>query len=392
MSFLKANSKNKVLIFNYEFPPLGGGGGKASFCLALELARRGWEVKVITSRFKGLARKEKIKGVEIFRIPVLRRRIHQASVFEMVTYLFSSVFLGCWHAFREKPDISLAYFGIPSGPAAFFIKFIFRVPYYVLLRGGDVPGFSPREMSFYHRLTRPIIHMLWREAKGVIANSRGLQELACKSLPDLKIQTISNGVDQELFDLARPKREKSGEIKILFAGRFTPQKGVDFLLNSLPLVQSNIPKSQIWLAGDGPERKHIEKLAGNRNFEDRFIVKLLGWKDRDALYKLYEKADIFVLPSRDEGMPNALLEAMAAALPVIATKVPGSEELVQDGENGFLVNKEDMGGMARALEKLISDSTIRQQMGTAGRKLAREYSWEKIADQFIEQFGLNNQG
>jgi len=369
---------------------LGGGAGKASFFLALELARRGWEVKVITSRFKGLARKEKIEGMEILRIPVLRRRIHRASVSEMVTYLFSSVFIGCWHAFREKPDISLAYFGIPSGPAAFFVKLFFRIPYYILLRGGDVPGFYPREMKFYHHLTRPIIHFLWREAQGVVANSKGLQELASKSLPELKIQVIPNGVDPELFDLTRPNRENSREINILFAGRFTHQKGVDFLLNSLPSVQSNIPKSQIWLAGDGPERKHWEKLAGDHDYGGRFIIKFLGWKTRDELYKLYQEADIFVLPSRDEGMPNVLLEAMAAALPVVATRVPGSEELVRDGENGFLVDKEDLKGLAQALEKLVSQPGIRRQMGMEGRKIAREYSWERIAGQFVEYLGLRN--
>lgn len=385
----KVKSIKRVLIFNYEFPPLGGGGGKASFFLAFELARKGWEVKVITSKFKGLAWKEKIGGIQIIRIPVFRRKIHQASVFEMLTYIFSSIFCGCWHVSQEKPYISLAYFGIPSGPAAFFTKLFYRIPYYILLRGGDVPGFSPKELDFYHRLTRPIIHFLWREAKGVIANSKGLRELASKSLPGLKIEVIPNGIDQELFDLTRPKSENIREINILFAGRFTPQKGVDFLLNSLSLVQSNIPKIQIWLAGDGPERKHMEKLVGNHDYGGRFIIKFLGWKSRDELNKLYEKADIFILPSRDEGMPNVLLEAMAAALPVIATRVPGSEELVIDGKNGFLIEKENREDLAQALEKLISDPIARQQMGIAGRKTVREYSWARIADRFIEEFGRN---
>lgn len=390
MSVLKEKSINRILIFNYEFPPLGGGGGKASFFLARELARRGFEIRIITSRFKGLPRKEKIEGIEIIRIPVLRREIHRASVFDMVTYIASSVFFGCWHALRRKPDISLAYFGIPSGPAAFLIKKLFRIPYYVLLRGGDVPGFSPKEMGSYHRLSRPVIHLLWREARGVIANSKGLQELAWKSLPGLKIQVVPNGVDPELFNLIRPRQENTGGINILFAGRFTHQKGVDLLLKSLSLIKSNIPQSQVWLAGDGPERKKMEKLAGSLGSGSRFNIEFLGWKNRAELYDLYQRADVFVLPSRDEGMPNALLEAMASALPVVAMKVPGSEELVLDGQNGFLTDKEDEKALARALEKLISDPNLRIKMGTAGRITAGEYSWGRVADQFVLQFDPAN--
>ncbi|MCX5868216.1 MAG: glycosyltransferase, partial [Proteobacteria bacterium] len=93
---------------------------------------------------------------------------------------------------------------------------------------------------------------------------------------------------------------------------------------------------------------------------------------------------------RDEGMPNVLLEAMAAALPVVATRVPGSEELVRDGENGFLVDKDDLKGLAQALEKLVSQPGVRRQMGMEGRKIAREYSWERIAVRFVEYLGLRN--
>lgn len=386
MSYLKAKPKKRVFIFNYEFPPLGGGGGRSSFFLAPELVRKGWEVKVITSGFRGLAKKEIVEGVEILRIPVLRSKIHQASVFEMITYIFSSIIFGFWHARRGKPDISLAYFGIPSGPAAFLLKLLYRIPYYVLLLGGDVPGFSPRELTRYHRLTRPIIHLLWREAQGVIANSKGLQELASKSLPQVKIKVLTNGVDKKLFSSTRIHGENPKEINILFAGRFTPQKGADFLLNTLTLINSDIPKTNIWLVGDGPERKNIEQLAAQHNFNEKFSIVFLGWKPIEELYELYRQADIFILPSRDEGMATVLLEAMATALPVVATKVPGSEELVHDGVNGFLVNKDDSEGFAQALEMLISEPALRQKMGMEGRKIAGKFSWEKIADQLVEQF------
>ena len=379
-------SRGKIYIFNYEFPPLGGGAGKASFWLAAELAKRGFVVKVITSRFQGLPSREEIQGVEVWRIPVIRKKIHQASVFEMCVYIISSIMSGVRAARRDRPDISLAFFSIPSGIAAFVLKKLFGIPYIILLRGGDVPGFYPRDLKRYHRITRPLIHGLWKRADGIIANSDGLKELARRSMPGINVQVVPNGVDPELFQHERQSDVKNRAVRILFAGRFSHHKGIDVLLDSFNLLSPDVPEIEVDLVGDGPEMKRIQQMA--LEMPEKIRINFYGWKKREDLYRMYRDADLFVFPSRDEGMPNVILEAMASGLPVIATRIPGNEELVADGVNGFLVHKDDPDELRRALEKLINDQELRRKMALKGKEKVMNYSWDKIVSEYIKALGL----
>ncbi len=112
-------------------------------------------------------------------------------------------------------------------------------------------------------------------------------------------------------------------------------------------------------------------------------VTFLGWQSRTDLIEQYKKASLFLFPSRHEGMPNALLEAMASGLPVIATCIAGNEELVADGETGILVPSEDVDALGVAIRKLLTDGVLRQQMGLASRRRVEEnYSWESTAKQY----------
>lgn len=382
-------SRGKIYIFNYEFPPLGGGAGKASFWLAVELVKKGFAVKVITSRFRGFPFREEIQGVEVWRIPVIRKKIHQASVFEMCVYIVSSIVSGVHAARRDRPDISLAFFSIPSGIAAFVLKKLLGIPYFILLRGGDVPGFYPRDLGRYHRITRPLIHGLWKQADGVIANSDGLKRLARRSMPGIDIQVVPNGVDPELFQYERRKDVKIGAVRILFAGRFSHHKGIDVLLESLNRLSPDIHEVEVDLVGDGPEMKRLKQKA--LEISGRVQINFYGWKSREDLYRMYRDADLFVFPSRDEGMPNVILEAMASGLPVIATRIPGSEELVADGVNGFLVHKDDPNELRRALEKLINEPELRQKMALKGKEKVMNYSWDKVVSEYIRVLGLQSE-
>jgi glycosyltransferase involved in cell wall biosynthesis len=122
-------------------------------------------------------------------------------------------------------------------------------------------------------------------------------------------------------------------------------------------------------------------LAQELGIYDR--VFFLGWQSREQLIESYKQSNVFLFPSRHEGMPNALLEAMASGLPVIATCIAGNEELVVEGETGYLVPAEDIELLQAALKKILSDSTTRQQMGIAARQRVEEnYNWESTAQQY----------
>jgi glycosyltransferase involved in cell wall biosynthesis len=125
----------------------------------------------------------------------------------------------------------------------------------------------------------------------------------------------------------------------------------------------------------------LQSLAKELGIGDR--VRFLGWQSREQLSESYRRANVFLFPSRHEGMPNAMLEAMASGLPVVASCIAGSEELVLDGKTGYLFPSEDVESLRTALHKTLSDQTLREQMGNASRSHAEaNYSWASTAQQY----------
>jgi glycosyltransferase involved in cell wall biosynthesis len=366
----------RLLLINYEFPPLGGGGGNATANIAAELAAAGVEVRVLTSGFTGLPACERRNGFEIHRIPVLRRRPDRCSVLEMLTFLLSSLVCAPLLARRWRPDGTIAFFTIPCGPAAWLIRVLFGIPWVASLRGGDVPGFLPRQIGAWHRLTRPVILGLWADAAAVVANSLGLAELARQAGPKIPIMVLPNGVDTVRYRPVpeRPRREDGG-LRLLFVGRLVHQKGLDLLLEALAVAPRDVTLD---IVGDGPEREALIGQAHRLGVSGR--VRFLGWLDRDALPAHFQAADAFAFPSRDEGMPNAVLEAMACGLPVIATDVRGLAEVVVDGRSGWLVPPEDRTALAAAIGHCRADPALRVRRGAEGRLLAEtRFSWRATA-------------
>lgn len=168
----------KILILNSEYPPVGGGAGNASAHIARLLARMGNEVSVLTSQHASLPADERCDGVRILRGPTKRRYADRSSAPEQVLFIAGAFFrsLGLMREF--KPDITLAFFGLPSGAVAWMLKVLARIPYVVSLRGGDVPGFRPYDFWLYHKIAVPWLHLIWHGAAAVVANSRGLYDLA----------------------------------------------------------------------------------------------------------------------------------------------------------------------------------------------------------------------
>ncbi len=369
----------RVLLINYEYPPIGGGAGNATAYLAREFACDGAEVVVLTSGFRGLPEREQSDGVTIQRVPVIRRRADRCTPIEMLTFIASATIAAVHLARRWRPDVSIAFFGIPSGPVAYVLKALYGVPYIVSLRGGDVPGFQPYDLALYHRLMGPAIRFLWRRATAVVANSQGLRRLALESAPDVSVDVIPNGVDVERFQPAASPRDDD-VVRLLFVGRLTYQKGVDVFLQALHELDGRI-QFEAELVGDGGARSQLERMAEDFGLSDR--VRFIGWCDRDDVAVHYQAADIFVLPSRDEGMPNVLLEAMASGLPVIATRVVGNKELVRDGHTGFLVPPEDPQGLANVVGQVVDRKELVECMGCAGRALVEgRYTWSQMAGEY----------
>ena len=137
------------------------------------------------------------------------------------------------------------------------------------------------------------------------------------------------------------------------------------------------------IIGDGDQRPAL--TVGSRALGLAPKITFAGWCDRAAIAERYRQADLFVFPSRDEGMPNVVLEAMASGLPIVATAIAGNEELVREGVNGHLVPPDDAAALAAALARLIEQPDTRRAMGRASREIVeREYTWARVAACYLD--------
>jgi len=369
----------KILIINYEFPPVGGGGGTASYYLSCELVRLGYEVDVLTSRFRNLKGKETINGVTVYRVPVLRKRRDYCTFIEMLIFIISSFFVLSKLLKKKKYNFMQAFFSFPSGILGITSKILFGIPYIVSLRGGDVPGANPYRYKILHSILYPIQRKIWKNAIAITVLP-GIVKQVLRLAPDLKYHVIPNGVDIKKFKSLTKKR--TDNIKIIYVGRLIRRKGLKYLIQSIPKVIQNKNIVKFIIVGDGPIRKKLETIAKKLRIEH--VVDFQGFVSEEKLLKLYNKADIFVLPSLFEGFGNVITEAMASGLPVIATKVGAISEIVIDGKTGFLVPSKDSTALADAITKLIFDTKLRRKMGKAGRKRAETfYSWNKIVEEYL---------
>jgi glycosyltransferase involved in cell wall biosynthesis len=220
----------------------------------------------------------------------------------------------------------------------------------------------------------------------IVANSDGLRK-AAEAADDFPVRVIPNGTDQAVFDSKGAVLQVGRPLQILFVGRFRAQKNVAYLLRQVAQLPPG--SFQLHLVGEGPDQQTLGELAVRLRI-DRFIT-WHGWLSRSALRDVYCTADCLVNPSVYEGMPNVVLEAMAAGLPVIASNVPGNDELVKPGETGFLFELADGKDLRNALDAL-RDATVRARMGAAGRARARAWpTWEEVARRYLELFRGNGE-
>ena len=378
--------KLKILMFNHEFPPIGGGGGWVSHFLGKHFAAAGHDVHLITSQFRDYPKDEKVEGFHVHRVPALRKSPDVCAVHEMLTYAMSSSLYGLRFAKQFQPDIVQVFFGIPAGGGAYLLQKLRNVPYIVFLGGRDVPSRNP-DPPYYRWLylfLKPIIRAIWGNASAVVACSEGLRELARETDADIKIDVIPDAVDLETF--APIKRDACPEkVRVLSIGRLIPRKGFQFLIRALPQILEKISQDfEIEIVGDGPYQEELLKLAENLGVASH--IHFSGSVPYSELPQKYRDADLFILPSLAEGMPLVVLEAMGTGLPIVVSRVQGIDELVVDGVNGALFDPGDVDGLAHALVKLINAGERRIEMGKASTERVKPYDWKHIADAYLNLY------
>ncbi|EKD41734.1 MAG: hypothetical protein ACD_73C00554G0001, partial [uncultured bacterium] len=376
-----------IVYINYEYPPLGGGGGRAMSQIASRMVNHDTRVSIITSAFNSLPSKENLNGCDIYRIPTLRRCQEKCSIFEMVLFMISSLIFVPWIMRKQKMDVVVAFFTIPSGPSAWLLSRIKKCPLIISLRGGDVPGFMGSQLSIYHHLMKPLIRFLWRQSAFVVANSNGLKNLARQTDPGIDYKVIPNGIDLRLiksvYDLRQRRTGNDEPFIVLTAGRLSPQKSIETLIEGFDeFIKTTKLNALLWIVGDGPEMAKLDSLIKKLNLSDKVVF--WGWKRQEELIDFYSKAHVFVLTSVNEGMPNVVLEAMKEGLPILATSVEGIEELVDEGLNGFVIAIKDSRALCQKLKILAGDETLRYKMACQSIHKVLAFDWQQITTSYEE--------
>jgi glycosyltransferase involved in cell wall biosynthesis len=438
----------RILIINYEFPPIGAGGGKASQKIAASLVELGHTVRVITSRptqlytlfgnislllgmgfwiylvyIKLLFEKDisnhgftilgtlllltgfilrltgltweltnpirGLKPVEFMDGVEVQRipTLRQRQEYCSTSELMAFLLSGLWHSFFQVRDFK------PD-----LVHVFFGIP------DGPIGWFLKRVYGLPYLISLRGADVPSDEVKRFARQYRFLRPFIRWFWRDADaLVAVSNGLREyafqttpdlpikvipnaiELSEFTPPRqRALNGTVRLLFVGRFNAFKNVETLLKALGLVAAQNITNF---------ELHLVGDGERRSSLERLVVeqgltkrvRFLGWVEREKIVEHYRRADLFVTATTWEGMPNTVLEGMACGLPVVATRASGLDELVTEGVNGYLVDINDPVALAERLADLIDNPYERQRMGKESRKIAeREFAWDYITQQYVE--------
>lgn len=366
----------KILAVSHEFPPIGGGGANACYFLTKGFVEQGHQVTLVTANYNNMPKEEEINGVHVIRINALRRYKEHCSFKEMMSYLLKAYPVADKLCRKEKFELCLVFFGIPSGPIGYILKKKYKLPYVIRFGGGDIPGFQERFTKVY-KLIGPAIKAIWRNADALVANSQGLKDMALQYYSKKNFEVICNGVDTKIFFPI--ERKETAEFSILFVSRLIERKGLQYIIPMLNEIQENTDKIvKLIVVGDGPYATELENLT--RNYGVEHMVCFIGQKNKNEIVHYYQNGDVFILPSKKEGMPNVVLEAMACGLPIIMTPCEGSKELIEN--NGFVIPIDEF------KEKIIELANRKEQCAELGKNskilVDLKFGWERSVDNYLK--------
>ncbi len=369
----------RLLMLNYEFPPIGGGGAQAHANLLREYGQRNnLQVDVLTSAATpGFTQETLSSNITIYRVGLHKKKLHYWRKQEVLEWLFKSRSHYKRLICQNQYDLVHAFFGFPSGWLCY--RSAGKLPYMISLRGSDVPGQNARLQKDY-KILAPIFRGIWQKAELLVACSHGLKGRALRFFPDVAMEVIPNGV---LTDRFVPNMEPSSQpLRLISVGRLSETKRLDLLIETVALLRQRGLNVSLQLVGDGALYDSLKDQIQQLEIES--YVTLKGRVEPEDMPALYQASDLYISGTYQEGMSNAMLEAMASGLPIVTTICEGVDELISD--NGVVVHTPTADAMAEAITRLLSDHHKYCHMSLAARNKALTFSWSSVADQYITHY------
>ncbi len=438
----------RILIINYEFPPIGAGGGKASQKIAASLVDMGHSVRVITSRptqlYSFFGNLCVLFGLGFWLYLVYAKFAFNEDLSDHGFTILGTLLLLIGFILRHtgltweltNPIRGLKSLEFIDGVEVYRIPvlrqrreycstfemgtFVLSGMWYGLLHARDFKpdvghvffGIPDGPIGWFLKRTHGLPYLISLrgadvpsdEVKRFAKHYKVLRPLVRWLWHDTDaVVAVSNGLREfayqttpdlsievisnaiELSAFTPPlNRNSTGPVQLLFVGRFNAFKNVETLIEAVARL-NQMEVADFELQLVGDGER---RATVERIVVEKGMTKqvhFLGWVDREAIIERYRQADLFVSATTWEGMPNTVLEGMACGLPVVSSRASGLEELVQEGANGYLVNINDPVALADRMASLINNPYERRRMGKESRKLAeREFAWEYIAEQYVE--------
>jgi glycosyltransferase involved in cell wall biosynthesis len=368
----------RVLLCIRHYYPDGGGAEIAAHRLAVELRRRGVPIRVLTGRYGGGPRSTRLDAVPLIRhfigayVPVLHELCYLASL--------------SWQLSARRGEYDIVHVfqtQLSTVVAVAMAKFLGK-RVVVSSRGAGPTG----DIAMWGRIPagKQLLRFVQRGVDAAVGVSRDVtRELLSAGFDPTIVRDIPNGVAvgchrEDRAELRRRLRLPTDAFITLFVGRLSAEKAVDFLIRNWSRVLRRYPSSELVIVGDGPLRGELMGQAIDEGLGNS--VRFEGWRDNVNDYVAC--ADVFLLPSQAEGMSMALLEAMAAGLAVIASKVAGTVDVVENGENGLLFEPGDKNELLACIFSLIEIPERRMELGRRARKRVEDsFSLDATVDLYL---------
>src|SRR5262245_42506317 len=371
-------------MLNNEFPPLGGGTGTVNRAMLQYFAQvQGLEIDLVTSALGKRSEKEVFaERITIHKVPVNNKNIHHSSNRELSAYAVRGFFQALKLHRKRNYNLCFAWSVVPAGAVALLLQKLTGLRYLVRVCGPDIPGFEPRYQVISSVLS-PLIRMTLHNAVAVVTKSEGEREMIRPLTRKADVTIVPNGVDLNVFQPGNPI-PNDGPLRLLCVGRLIARKGQNHLIQAVKRLTDLGIDVTLDLIGEGDERHAYESQTDKLGLTSK--IKFQGYVPREQIADHYASAHVFLLPSYNEGMSVATLEAMAAGLPLIITRTCGTQELVEEGINGWTHDWGNIETLTAHIKRLAIDRPLARQMSVCSRSRAEQFSWEIGAAAYLELF------
>lgn len=337
-----------------------------------ERLSKGADVFVITGKVKGRPKREVLNGVKIYRTGLysLQNLSYSSFVYILTTLPF---LLLLSRRIIKKEKVNLLHCqGFLSSLVGWRLGGRFHLPYIITVQRIET------KKGFWRK-------KVYKEAKVCIAASSAIKnyfrEIGCQN-----IEVIPNGIDLARFQGLSRERERrllglTDEFAVITVARLEKVKGVDYLIKAFSILIKKISRAKLFVVGDGSERKQLEGLVLDLGLGEK--VRFLGEVPNKEIPQYLAAADCFCLPSRREGFGIAVLEAMAAGVPVVATKVGGVPDIIENQKDGLLVESQNPKVLSAALLEIASNSGLAERLKQNAQLKVQQYNWSDISERVL---------